>query len=246
MFDILSTMRKILSFFIIAIFLISLTSATIDLKTTKQGDHITLYQSCPTCTYSDIRAIKYPNGTTQTVDYSMTQTNYDFTYEFNNTLVLGEYTYTVCGNKGGLSYESCEEGVFIVTPNGKIFDTQNSVSYLGFIIVILFMFLLSLYGSIKIKWRHKKTPEGQVIGVNELRYVKIFLFAMDYILMMFIFGLSYKFFYESGIDGFYNFFFYGYKIFESFLIPILFVTIILWVVIFLTNLKLKKNRQLGL
>lgn len=126
-------MKKIM-LIIIGMFLISLTSATIDLGTVKQNECVDLYQSCPTCTYSDVRVIKYPNGTSINIDWSMSKNNSDYTYEFCDTDSLGTYNYITYGNKGGLSYESSETGMFEVTPSGF-------TGTLGFYILII---LLSL------------------------------------------------------------------------------------------------------
>ncbi len=112
-------MKKLILTLMIGMFLISFTSATVDLGTIKQRDCIQLYQSCPTCTYSDVRAIRYPNGTTDaSMDWTMVKNNSDYTYQYCSTSDLGVYTYTIYGNKGGLSYESTESGVFEVTPSG--------------------------------------------------------------------------------------------------------------------------------
>jgi len=127
-------MKKLLLTFILGILLINIVSSQIDLGVIKQNECTELYQSCPTCTYSDIRAIKYPNGTIETMDIEMTKVNSDFTYEFCNTNSIGTYTYTVYGNKGGLSYESSEEGIFEVNSSGF----KNT---LGFYILILVLSL---------------------------------------------------------------------------------------------------------
>lgn len=141
-------MKKILLIFI-GMLLISLITADIDLGIVKQGTCVELYQSCPTCTYCDIRAVKYPNGTVETMDITMTKTNTDFTYSFCNTSIFGVYTYTVYGNKGGLSYESSEEGSFEVTANGKtpaegIVIVVFTILFIALMIFGIIYFIVSL------------------------------------------------------------------------------------------------------
>lgn len=137
-------MKKLLLILIIGIFLINLTSSEINLGTAKQGACITLYQSCPTCTYSDVRVLKYPNGTTINVDWEMIKNNSDYSFEYCNTSVLGEYLYIIYGNKGGLSYESSEEGKFIITSSGGgILD--NMLRLIGEIVLLLTIAFLTIF-----------------------------------------------------------------------------------------------------
>lgn len=145
-------MKRILLCFIFGILLVNSISAIIDLGTIKQDTCADLYQSCPTCTYSSIRAIKYPDGTKEYVDLTMTKTNYDYNYTFCNTTQLGEYKYVVYGNKGGLSYESSEEGVFYVNPTGEEFSFTNGFMLLGQFAMIALFTTLGLTFS-KEKWK---------------------------------------------------------------------------------------------
>lgn len=112
-------MNKRLMFgFLFILILLPSISSTIELGVVKQFECVELYQTCPTCTYSDVRAIQYPNKTIITIDWTMNKTNSDFTYNFCDTPLLGEYMFTVYGDKGGLSYEASEDGFFEVTPSG--------------------------------------------------------------------------------------------------------------------------------
>jgi hypothetical protein len=174
--------------------------------------------------------------------------NYDFYLTTNEStfMNIGEYSFVVgCFDYDFTISASCSDS-FEVTPNGKIFTVQNSISYLGFIFIFLLVFGLTLYGAITIKWNHPRDSNNIVLQANNLRYVKIFLFSMSYVLMMFLFGLSYKFFNEAGIEGFNNFFYFTYQLFESLLYPIIITTIIIFVIIFLTNKKITENIKLGI
>lgn len=133
-------MRKTILILFCMIFLINGISALIDLGTAKQGECVELYQSCPTCTYSIVRECKYPNETIINVDWSMDKSNSGYTYDFCDTEVLGDYSCTIYGNKGGLSYESPEEEIFRVTPNGEEMDTSTSLLY-GFFLTLIGIFL---------------------------------------------------------------------------------------------------------
>lgn len=156
-------MKKIFLIILIGILLSTQVSSVIELKSVRQGDCIDLYQSCPTCTYSSIRTIKFPNGTISEVNLAMDKSNFDYTYEFCGTNLLGDYFYIVNGDKGGVGYESSEEGTFEVTPSGF-------TNTLGFYIVIL---LLSIGLVVLGYWREDATII--VLGAFGMGFIGIYL-----------------------------------------------------------------------
>ena len=99
-----------------------------NLGTMKQHDCISLYQTCDDCTYVNLTSVKYPDGTIETFNLYMTKKNQNFNFTFCNTTNIGEYTYTVAGDKGGVY--STEVIGFSVSPSGF-------VGTLGFYILIL-------------------------------------------------------------------------------------------------------------
>lgn len=98
------------------LFLISFTSAVGDIGIVKQFDCIDLYNYCPSCSYINLTAIQYPNGSTNTMNLVMEKTENNYKYEFCGTKLLGKHSYTTCGDKEGT--ESCEDITFEVTPSG--------------------------------------------------------------------------------------------------------------------------------
>lgn len=99
-----------------------------DLGIVKQNTCISLYQYCPTCSYVNVTSIKYPNQNVEMVNYAMSKSVNDYNYSFCNTSLIGEYSYTVCGDKSGSV--QCEKIKFESTPSGF----RNT---LGFFILIL-------------------------------------------------------------------------------------------------------------
>ena len=236
--------NKIFMILIIGIFLISFASAVGDIGIVKQGDCIDLYNYCPTCSYINLTAIQNPNGTLETMNLEMEKNGNNYIYNYCNTSQLGEYSYTTCGDKGGT--ETCEDITFEVTPNGKQFTQQNSIVYLGFILILLFTFFLTMYGAGKIRWKHKKSDEGKILTINNFRYVKILLYSLAYFELMFLFGLSYKLCREADIDGFMQFFNFVYQIFQALIYPLMIFLIIIIFVTWINNKKLSKRLKLGL
>ena len=148
----LKEVKKLFSILILGIFCLGFITALIEIGVVKQDDCIELYQSCPTCTYSDVRAIKYPNGTIDnSMDWEMAKDNSDYTYEFCLTNTTGEYFYTVYGNKGGLGYESTEEGTFEVTPTGFLPNITRGIMNIGLLSFLVLFFIFSLIGLFKVE-----------------------------------------------------------------------------------------------
>jgi len=169
-------MKKIILIILCMILLTTGVNAIIDLGTVKQGECIELYQSCPTCTYSDVRAIKYPNGTIDdSIDWTMDKDNSDFTYNFCETDFLGECNYFVYGNKGGLSYESSEEGIFKVTPTGKSFNTSSAIVS---VFILFLMFGVTIFFLI-------------FAGIAETAGIKLFFNIISYLTMFLTIGSGY-------------------------------------------------------
>lgn len=126
--------NKLLLTILLGIFLITLVSAISSLGTVKQNDCIDLYQSCPSCSYVNLTAVKYPNTTIEVMDLVMTKIGTEYNYTFCSTDTTGEYFYTVKGDKNGI--ETSETISFEVTPLGKlgvlIFLAAFALVFIGF------------------------------------------------------------------------------------------------------------------
>ncbi len=234
-------MKKILLILILGMFLLAplgFTSAS--LGTFTQGDCVNIKTILNT-TSVNISTISFPNSTTAVSNKEMTKTAQTFNYSFCNTNVLGTYIYDYFDAEGNTYVNDFE-----ITPNGKQFTTQNSISYLGFILIILFTFFLTIYGAGRIEWKNKKTQEGKILTINNFKYLKILLYAISYFELMFLFGLSYKVCREASIDGFTNFFNFIYQLFLALIYPLMIFLIIIIFVTWINNKKLIKNIKLGL
>ncbi len=240
-------MKKILLILIMSMFLVSLVSAEIQtLGIFKLGDDINLIQTCSSCTFNNITSVLSPNSTQIIGNFEMTKTGsvYNFTLSSGNTTQLGEYIVNGIGDLEGVN--TVWNYNLFVTPNGQDFTTGKAISYIGFIIILLFTFLLTLYGAYKIRWKHLRSDTDKIITINNFRYVKVFLFAIAYSELMFLFGLSYKFFREANIEGFPEFFNFIYQLFLNLMYPLIVFLIIVVFVIWINNKKLSKNLNLGL
>jgi len=179
-------MKRLLIFLFVGIFLLSLASAEGTIGTVKQNDCIDLYQFCPSCSYVNLTAIKYPNATISTMDLEMTQEGNNFNYNFCNTTNLGEHFYTVCGDKNGV--EACEQISFEVTYSGKIMSSSNAILYLPIYLLLGFLFFITIYGINKLPNYNATDEEGRIIKISYLKYLRSVLY---FVLWMFVVAIFY-------------------------------------------------------
>ncbi len=240
-------MKKIILILILGLFLISIASAEIQtLGTFQLGEDINLIQICANCTFNNITYVLAPDSQQIIGKFQMTRTGsvYNFTLSSGNVTQLGEYIVNGIGDLDGV--DTVWNYNLFVTPNGQNFTTGKAISYTGFIVILLFTFLLTIFGASKVRWKHLKSDADKIVTINNFRYIKVFLFTIAYFELMFLFGLSYKFFNEANIEGFKEFFNFIYQLFLNFMYPLMIFLIIVIFVIWINNKKLSKRLNLGL
>jgi hypothetical protein len=126
-------MKKLISLFILGIFLFSFTSALDNLGTFKQNSDVRVSQICFDATYVII-AISTPDSVIAIANQNMTNNGAgEFSYSFNNTSQLGRY------DVRGIS-DGCEKTFatyFEVTPSGS----EQNPNFFYLIYIIIFVFL---------------------------------------------------------------------------------------------------------
>jgi hypothetical protein len=124
-----------------------------DLGTFSNKKCVNLYQMCDSCTYVNLTSIKTPT-TIINENVLMTKVGSDYNYTKCNLTELGEYSYTVCGDKAG--YYKCEVITFKLSPNGENVTTGGSIFYLGLLVILILLFsicLINIFKTESIAWR---------------------------------------------------------------------------------------------
>ena len=157
---------KYLPLFFLVLMSMSLVSSS-QLGTFKQYEDITLYQMCDNCSYVNLTSIKYPDSIIQTVGENMVKSGEDYTYIFTSPDKIGDYQYTVCGDKDGTVI--CEVIDFDITPSGF-------AGTLGFYFLIL---LLS--GGVIVLGFSKEDAPIVILGSFGLYFVGLYIlfFGVD-------------------------------------------------------------------
>ena len=167
-----------------------------------------------------------------------------FNQTFCNTTSLGTYQVNGLGDPSGVNEIFVYD--FIVTVSGTILSTSQGILYMIFLLLSLIFFFLSMYGAIIIPFRNYRSEHGYIIGVNDLKHIKVFLIAISYLLLMSVFGFA------RGISAnfipeiaFYKLFNWLFFFMLSLLYPIMVVSLLFIVIMFFQDKRLKNDLERG-
>jgi hypothetical protein len=83
----------------------------------KQGNIISLKQTCDNCTYVNVSSVTDPESKINKIEGKMTKNGIDYNYSYTGTHKIGDYIYTVYGDKNGVLIS--EDICFKITPSGS-------------------------------------------------------------------------------------------------------------------------------
>jgi len=235
-------MKKII-LIIILICMINLASAQIQtLGTFKQGDCVELKQTCANCTFNNITSVLYPNSSQALGNNPMTKLGTEYNYSCSPSADIGQYIVNGVGDVDGLDTVWAYD--YMITFDGTSPSTSQGLSNIILFIGLLLILTFTLYGAMVFPWKNNRDDEGYIIGINDLKYVKIILWVFVYLETLFIISIL-KNISGQFMTGFYSFFNIIYFILLIGLLPffplLIFFTIILW----LTDKKTQKAIQRG-
>lgn len=173
---------------------------------------------------------------------SYPQYNYTIKNNVLNTTGL-YYGRQVCCN-GGL----CGDYSFSFNVNAMGKDaTGNTIIYAILLTTLILLFIGSLIAFLKIEYKNYKNEEGTLYKINWQKYLKMFMFAMSYLIFLSITYLAWVISYGvlefSQMAGIFNAL---YNITFIVMFPIFSATIIIGAVSFLQDKKLETLIQRGL
>lgn len=182
--------KKILLLIFVGLFLISFVYAE-DIGLFKQGDNVRVFQTCNNCTFCNVTSSNYLRTNTTIIgDVEMTEnpkTYFFFDIPGENITILGEYNYCYnCGNDVE-TRTGCNE--FKVNLTGKESSTGESILYFIFIMILFFILVIMIYFIIVLPSENEKAGDGTVVGILRLKYVRIFLIAVSYPILIILLNL---------------------------------------------------------
>jgi len=237
---------KLTFIFIFALLFVSLASAEVQtLGTYKKDSCVSLVQTCGNCTYTTISNVLYPNSTVALGTVNMTSIGSSYNYSFCDTHLTGRYIVNGYSDVDGIITVWVYD--FSISNTGTDLTQAYSLLYVLFMGVALILFGFVFYWSIRLPFKNNRNNDGEVVSINDLKYLKIFLICMDYIILMWLFGLmrgiTLNFIPELRID---SFFYWGYVVMLSLLWPTIVVSLLFALIMFLTDKKLQETLVRGI
>lgn len=162
----------------------------------------------------------------------------NITIPSNSTSKLGNYGYCISASNTTNSDTECF--IFEVSLTGKRASVSESIVYMMMAFLSIVFFLLSLYGSIKIPFKNSRSSQGFIVTINDLKYLKMILWVVTYMLLIFImlsFSVVSK---MSNWDVFYKIFYSAFWFLIVFLFPIFVIIFIIAVMNFYDDKKLRR------
>lgn len=163
----------------------------------KQNENLTIYDTCTVngfpcdanfnCTFTIIK----PDQTTLVSQAQTTHIDYLYIYHLNETQTVDHGVYEVtsyCGNgttSGKLTF------YYVLTPTGTIPSTAQSLLYSFLLVVCLFILTLTIIGGVKMDGKNTYTMSG-LVELNHGKYLKMGLFFLSYLFLLFTFFLAYQ------------------------------------------------------
>lgn len=178
--------KKGLMLFVFAIFLISFVNAgsEVDIDLVAKDKVINLTQTCTGCSFVNLTSVSYPNRTLAYIgERVMTANGNTYYFEWNDTDALGVYEWCYHGDVDGINdVPACLK--FKVTPNGEESSTGTSIMHLGFISMLIGLFVLTLWFSSKLPKESFYAEDNELIGVNKLKFLRPVLYMAAWMVLI--------------------------------------------------------------
>lgn len=211
-------MKKEVIIFILLLFLfplfLNLAKAEVqNLGTFKTGECVVLKQTCANCTSINLTLSIPPNQTTYLVNISMNRVSQNlWTYPFCNTSINGQYVYDTVGDLNGQA--SNDPVSFTINPLGKVLTSaQSTLYFLVFVVAFIFFVVCLIFGFTMDGKNKSDQMTGYVLAVNNLKYLKVFMIAIAYLMLMLMvyFGwiISYAYLDLDALGNLFNVAFYA-------------------------------------
>lgn len=181
--------------FIFAIFVLSMIfnsniiiAQQESLGTFKLNNCVLLKQVCFNCTYINISTISYPNSSLALeLETAMINSTITYNYTFCGANDSGTYTYCGHGNVNGVDTPFCTD--FLITGSGYDLSISQSIFSTISLIALFVLLGLTTWGAIIFPWKNPTNENEEVIGINDLKYVKVILWVFAYLEFFFIISI---------------------------------------------------------
>jgi len=175
------------------------------------------------------------NTSTLSHQYSLNRTQTNF---------FGNYEYEIFCTNG--IFNETRGFDFDLNPSGLELTSSESILY-GIMFIILFgLFMLSLWGFLRLPFRNVRDSIGNIIQVNWKKQLKLASLAFMVLIVMALLNASYNI--ALGflhLDSIGNFFMILYRVSIALFFPAFIVTIVFMAIVFFMDLRLEQRMKEG-
>lgn len=165
--------------------MIILPMVSAELGTFKQNKCVELKTILNGTSWVNLSTVSYPNSTIIFINEEMTQNGPSYNYTFCNTDSIGVYVYDYYDDLGNIYSND-----FIIAYLGQRLTTSNSIIYLIMFLVIFFVFGMVMFFISQLPSDNDKDPEGKLLSISYLKYLRSGLWFVEWILFIGILYLS--------------------------------------------------------
>lgn len=176
-------MKQLIIFIFALIITLSLSSAVLTNLPdyTRIGDCVNLVQ-IDNVTSQNLISVVTPERIVY-INSAMTKNGSFFNYTFCGNNVSGAYTVNGEDSSGNVwAYD------YYVNAQGKEYNSIEGIVYAVMLFILFAVFLLCLYASFQIPFNNGRADSGELISINYMKYIKIFMFMLSYVCIL---GISY-------------------------------------------------------
>ena len=230
------------------LFLLPILSA----QTFKQYDNTDLKIQCiingSYCSSTAIcnLTVLYPNSTILINNKLMQNQISFYNYTLPNTAFIGNYLCSTtccdgvqCGTDNSCSYS--------INGIGSELTSAQSILYIVLLFGLFIVLIFTVWGAIIFPWKNPRTEEGNIVGINDLKYFKVVLWIAVYLEVLF-FSLIFRNLAGGylAIDGTYSFFNVIFNLLLVGMLPMFPLVIVFTIIIWISDKKTLKAISQGI
>ena len=211
------------------------------LGTGQVNESFTIVVACPTCTFINF-TLTSPDKVIILDNVQMTQNGNNFEYLILGSNLTESGTYFGNGGDDASPLGFC----FDITRTGQQISTSQSIIYIMLLVGAVVLFFFSFVWMVNIPWGNNFDDAGKIISINDWKYVKLFLIPVNYVILMWIFGLarsiSDNYLTLPGLTLFFN---WAFWVMLSLSLPLVIVGLYLLIVTFINDKRIYNAIERG-
>lgn len=197
---------------------------------------------CSSAAFCNINVID-PDSILIVIGQNMTnQTSF-----FNYTIIPNKTgVYNVAGFCNDVNISEEIDIALTITPTGTILSTGQAFLYFLFAIGALLLFSFCLFWVFALPSSNNITPAGEIVSINDWKFLRLFLIPICYVLLWWEFGIMRSIFANFLIlDGPHLFFNWGFWIMASLAFPLTILGIWLFFLTVINDRRIIKSLKTG-